>query len=72
MSLSFFLTPTMQVLSVVVTLTPSLPASAAYGCFITSVSLNTAARFTSYSTTPTQDAFDRALLMVVGPLLSTT
>ncbi|KAM0748071.1 MFS general substrate transporter [Meredithblackwellia eburnea MCA 4105] len=32
-SLSFFLTPTMQDLSVVVALTPGLPSTAAYGCF---------------------------------------
>ncbi|KAK4704865.1 hypothetical protein P7C70_g1339, partial [Phenoliferia sp. Uapishka_3] len=32
-SLSFFLTPTMQDLSIVVASTPGLPASAAYGCF---------------------------------------
>lgn len=32
-SLSFFLTPTMQDLSVVIAMTPGLPSTAAYGCF---------------------------------------
>lgn len=32
-SLSFFLTPTMQDLSVVVAMTPGLPSTAAYRCF---------------------------------------